>query len=79
MLFPDDPSKWAFPSRYVQSTRSREDGTFFVRALPPHDRYLAVAVDYLEDDEATDPEFLQAIRGAATPFALRRVRPAWSS
>ncbi len=71
VLFPDDPSKWAFPSRYVQSTRSREDGTFVVRALPPHDRYLAVAVDYLEDDEATDPDFLQAIRGAATPFALR--------
>jgi hypothetical protein len=71
VLFPADQSKWTYPSRFVMATRSREDGTFSVRALPPHDRYLAVAVDYLEDDEATDPDFLQAIRGSATPFALR--------
>ena len=70
VLFPADQSKWTFPSRYVQATRSSEDGRFSMRAMPPYDRYLAVAVDYLEDGEATDPDFLNAIRRAATSFAL---------
>ena len=37
-----------------------------IRALPPDDRYLAVAVDYLEEGEAGDPEFLEQIRASAT-------------
>jgi hypothetical protein len=70
VVFPADRTKWSYPSRYVLSTRSGEDGRFSLPVLPPYDRYLAVAVDYLEDDESTDPDFLQAVRGVATPFTL---------
>ncbi len=71
VLFPADSARWTFPSRYVHAIRTEPDGRFRVRGIPPYDRYLAVAVDYLEEDEATDPDFLQAIRGAATSFGVR--------
>jgi hypothetical protein len=70
VVFADDPSKWSYGSRFVRTVRSDAGGTFSVTALPPHDRYLAVAVDYLEDGEFADPEFLQRIRSASTAFAL---------
>ena len=38
--------------------------------LPPDDRYLAVAVDYLEEGGASDPVFLNAIKGRASRFSL---------
>lgn len=71
VIFPADASKWMFPSRYVHAVRSSADGDFSVQALPANDRYFAVAVDYLEEDEASDPDFLQAIRSSATSFSLR--------
>ena len=70
VIFPADPSKWRFPSRYVHAVRTDDTGAFTVRELPPYDRYLAVAVDYLEEDEAGDADFLQAIRSSATSFSL---------
>jgi hypothetical protein len=41
-----------------------------MRGLPP-ERYLALAVDYVEDGEVNDPEFLERMKMSATPFALR--------
>jgi hypothetical protein len=38
--------------------------------LPPGDRYLAVAVDYLEQGEFQDPSFLERMRSRATAFSL---------
>jgi hypothetical protein len=70
VVFPDDPTKWAFPSRFVKTGRADQQGQFRIRALPPDDRYLAVAVDYLEDGEGTDPQFLEQIKDRATRFAL---------
>ena len=70
VVFPEDNTKWAFPSRYVRSGRPDQKGLFRIRALPPDERYLAVAVDYVEDGEAGDPEFLERIRASATRFAL---------
>jgi hypothetical protein len=40
-----------------------------VRALPAS-RYLAVAVDYLEEGEANDPEFLASARDSGTSVSL---------
>ena len=71
VVFPADASKWTFSSRYLKSTRAASDGTFSIRALPASDRYLAVAVDYLDEGEATDPEFLDRIKPSATSFSLR--------
>jgi hypothetical protein len=70
VVFPEDSAKWTFPSRYVRSGRPDQKGLFRIRALPPDDRYLAVAVDYVEEGEAGDPEFLERIRANATRFAL---------
>jgi hypothetical protein len=71
VVFPADPSKWTFSSRYLKTTRAATDGSFTIRALPPNDRYLAVALDYLDEGEAMDPEFLDRIKASATSFSLR--------
>jgi hypothetical protein len=70
VVFPEDEAKWTFPSRFVQSGRPDQQGLFKVRALPPGERYLAVAVDYLENGEAADPEFLAQMRDGATRLTL---------
>jgi protocatechuate 3,4-dioxygenase beta subunit len=71
VVFPDDPAKWAYPSRYLRSGRADQQGQFKIRGLPPDDRYLAVAVNYLEDGEGGDPQFLEQIKDSATRFSLR--------
>jgi hypothetical protein len=70
VIFPDDETKWVGPSRYIRSARPDQQGMFKVRALPASPRYLAVAVDYLEEGEANDPEFLAEMKDKATTFSL---------
>ena len=71
VIFTDDESKWTYPSRYVRGVRANDDGTFQVRGLPPALDYRAVAIDYLEEGEETDPEFLARMRDRAARFSLR--------
>jgi len=47
-----------------------EQGRFRINGLPPLERYLAVATDYLEDGEHYDPEFLERMRSNAVEFSL---------
>jgi hypothetical protein len=47
------------------------DGTFTMRAVPPGDRYLAAALEYLDEGDAENPEFLERLRATATPFSVR--------
>lgn len=70
VVFPADPAKWTYPSRFVRTVRTDAQGTFRLTGLPGDERYLAVAVDYLEDGEETDPEFLERIESRASPFTL---------
>ena len=70
VVFPDDETKWAPPSRYVKSARPDQQGLVKIIGLPPNDRYLAIAVDYLEEGGAGDPEFLDLIKNRATRFSL---------
>jgi hypothetical protein len=70
VVFAADASKWSFPSRFVRTVSADENGHFRLTGLPPAERYLAVAVDYLEDGEHYDPEFLELMRGSATEFSL---------
>lgn len=70
VVFPDDETKWTAPSRYIRSARPDQQGLFKVRALPPAPRYLAIAVDYLEDGQANDAEFLAEAKERGTRFAL---------
>lgn len=70
VIFPDDPEKWDFPSRHVRSGRGDQEGLFKIRGLPPGEQYLAVAVDYIEEGEGGDPEFLGEMRDRATRLQL---------
>jgi hypothetical protein len=70
VLFPEDPAQWVFPSRRVRMVRVDQNGIFRARSLPPGERYLALAVDYLEQGEFQDPAFLERMKGRATAFSL---------
>jgi len=71
LVFPDDQEKLAFPSRYVRAVRVQRDGSFDIRALPPAERYFAIALAYVEDTEPQDPDFLNGLRDHTTSFSLR--------
>lgn len=53
----------------MRTTRSDADGAFRLRQFPPA-AYLAVAVPALPSGAAANPEFLDSLRGQATPFIL---------
>jgi hypothetical protein len=62
--------RWTFPSRYIRTTRADAQGNFRIADLPPGERYLAAALDYLEEGEHEDAQFLERLRGRATSFSL---------
>jgi hypothetical protein len=70
IVFPDDRTKWHYLSRYVRTARADEKGQFRVSPLPSFERYLAVAVDHLDEGEADDPDVLDGLKDRATPVAL---------
>jgi hypothetical protein len=71
VIFADDPSKWTGTSRFVKTARLADSGQFTVSGLPPHQRYLAVAVDFIEPDEPQNPDFLQRAKATTgTSFSL---------
>jgi hypothetical protein len=70
VVFAADSAKWSYPSRFVRTVNADEQGRFRINGLPPLERYLAVATDYLEDGEHYDPEFLERMRSSAVEFSL---------
>jgi hypothetical protein len=71
IVFPEDPTRWTSLSRYVRTTRGDGQGRFTVNGLPGDARYLALALDYVDESEARDPDFFEQMKTLATPFALR--------
>ena len=71
VVFPADQSKWGASSRYIRAQRASATGTFTIRGLPPGDRYLAVALESLDESDVADPEFLARMTPAATRFSVR--------
>jgi hypothetical protein len=69
VAFSDDSSKWGFQSRFVRMIRPNQDGRFSLKGLPP-DRYLVVALEYIEPGEEGDPEQLEHWRPGATSVTL---------
>jgi hypothetical protein len=70
VVFPQDRDRWGVTGvRYMKSGRPDQDGRFKIAALPPGE-YAAVAVDYVEPGESSDPEFLERVRIRATPFSI---------
>ncbi len=66
VVFPEDSSKWVYPSRYVRTVRADAQGRYRILGLPRGEQYRAVAVDYLEEGEGDDPDFLARVR----PFSM---------
>jgi hypothetical protein len=69
VIFPSDPTKWIYRSRFVAFARSTPQGRFVSQPLPPED-YLAIALPGVSLLEIYDPGFLQSLRALATSFTL---------
>jgi hypothetical protein len=66
LLFAADERKWRHPlARYVRVTRSTEDGNYSIGGLPSGD-YLAVSLEHIQSESATEPSILARLRSAAT-------------
>ena len=69
IVFVDDASKWMEDSRFVASARPDAGGHWVVEGLPPG-KYLAVAVDCLEEGQWHDPKCLESMRPSAQMLTL---------
>jgi hypothetical protein len=69
VLFADDRAKWTPGTRFVRAARTDVNGRFDVRGLPAA-RYLAVALEFLEPGEETNPETLEQLERLGTPLTL---------
>jgi hypothetical protein len=69
VIFPEDTSRWREDSRTVRSARPDQHGEFSIKGLPAG-KYLIAAVDYVQDGEWYDPEFLADLRPRAERLSL---------
>jgi uncharacterized protein (DUF2141 family) len=69
IVFAQDRERWSPASRYLRMSRPDQDGRFKVTGLPAG-AYYAVALEYVEPGDATDPEFLDRIVQKAVRFSL---------
>jgi hypothetical protein len=69
VVFSTNRERWGYMSRFCQTGRPDQDGRYKVKALPAGE-YYAVALEYLEPGEASDPEFLDRVKARATSFGL---------
>ena len=69
IVFPEESSRWREDSRTVRAARPDQRGEFSIRGLPAG-KYLIVAVDYVQDGQWYDPEFLADLRPHAARLSL---------
>ena len=69
VAFSEDPKLWGAQSRFVQTTRPNQNGTFSIKGLPPG-RYLAAVVPALENGLQNDPAVLEQLRPRGRNFSL---------
>ncbi|HEX4567937.1 MAG TPA: carboxypeptidase-like regulatory domain-containing protein [Vicinamibacterales bacterium] len=69
IAFPSDQQYWRAQSRWIQATRTDQNGTYRLRGLPPGD-YLLYVTDNVDQGEWFDPSFLEQIRNASTRVSL---------
>ena len=69
LVFSSDPQHWGWQSRHVRLARPDQTGRFLVDGLPAGS-YLAVALEYVEPGEETNPEFLERVKSLATTVRL---------
>jgi hypothetical protein len=69
VIFPEDTSRWREDSRTIRSARPDQHGEFSIKGLPAG-KYLIAAVDYVQDGQWYDPEFLADLRPRAERLSL---------
>ena len=69
VVFPPDREKWTANSRYLKTARPDQDGRYKLNGLPPGE-YRVIALDYVDQNEWNDPDFLERIRPKATAFSI---------
>jgi hypothetical protein len=69
VVFPEDAKLWGAQSRFVQTARPNQNGTFSIKGLPPG-RYLSAVVPALENGSQNDPAVLEQLRRRARSFSL---------
>jgi hypothetical protein len=69
LVFSSDPQHWGWQSRHVRLARPDQTGRFLVDGLPAGS-YLAVALEYLEPGEETNPDFLERVKSLAASVRL---------
>jgi hypothetical protein len=70
VVFAEDSGRWRQPSRFVRSTTTDERGAFRISGLPGGVRYLAIAIEGLEEGEGDDADFLTRMKDHAVSFPL---------
>jgi hypothetical protein len=68
VIFPADPEKWTKRGR-ILAARPDQQGRFHVEEMRAG-RYLAIAVDYLEEGDEENPDLLKEWARIATSFTL---------
>jgi hypothetical protein len=70
VVFPEDQQKWSSAdNRWMSAARADQQGQFKVSTLPAG-AYLAIAVEYVEQGQWRDPEWLARAAKTATKFTL---------
>lgn len=70
VVFPDDDALWLPQSRFIRTARPDTSGRFDIGGLPGSSAYRIIAVQALEDGQASDPEFLGIIRDRAERLSV---------
>jgi hypothetical protein len=74
VVFPEDTKLWTGQSRFVRTARPNQDGMYTLKGLPPA-RYLAAAVESLENGTQNDPAVLESLKARAKSFNLAEGQP----
>jgi hypothetical protein len=69
VVFPEDTSRWRDDARTIRAARPDQRGEFSIKGLPAG-KYLVAAVDYVQDGQWFDPEFLADLRPRAQRLSL---------
>ena len=70
VIFPANRERWTYATRFLRTLRPDTQGRFEIKALPPGEDYLIIAVQGLEQGQGGDPEFLARASEEAKPFTL---------
>jgi hypothetical protein len=70
LVFVDDETQWRFQSRFIRTARPDTSGRYEIAGLPASADYRVLAVQGMEEGQATDPEFLASLRDRAERLSM---------